>query len=362
MKKANLIRLLASLGIIAVDTSCENSDQYYETNTATPNNEAFTSTTADIDFKPFTPISEIRLNKQISHKIMAIAKLSHDVFLDSEVAKEFSQDPKRYLRSIGLGDVDLDIDCVEVKAVLALGDQEIKDALVRNDYNEYINLLESKNYLNYNTIKCDKELANYLSQQIDDNPQLKALMKQEADLSPGIQAVAIFPFYAVAVAVSQAAVAYNVAAAVNAGVAINVGAWVNVAAWVNVSTPSSASSSASSGVSTSGTMEISAGGGCSTSNCHMAAAAKSAEYGSFANRLTHESFTNNPVLKIWGYETNKSDLYVVNPLIERQVEEITNMVENLDIYKRTKHKLKTEELKNLLRKPVTQKMIDFGLI
>lgn len=80
--------------------------------------------------------------------VVALGFLAEDVFDHPAVAESFSRDPRRYLRAVGLGDVELDPDAIEVKIALALGDREIRSAIERDDPLAYLRALEYRGVLN----------------------------------------------------------------------------------------------------------------------------------------------------------------------------------------------------------------------
>ncbi len=357
MKRSKLIKLLASVGIIVLDTSCEKG--IYDANSEKENHPL----TKDLSlmktktFIPFTPIAHIKLDKGITRKIIALTRLSDDIFNNPKIAKSFSDNPSKYLKSIGIEDISLDLNSIEVKSVLALGDKDIQEAIRTNNINKYIELLETKNYLNFESIKVDKQMLTYIENQFNNDKNLSKIISPQLNSndakSAAVAAVAVV--YVVAAVVSQAGVVYNVGAAINAVAAINIAAWVNVSTQTSSSSNSSSSSNTSSSTSTSMN---------TCGKCHVSAYSlyDRTNHLKSDSECTYNYFTSNPVLKIWGYEKNQNDTYVIHPIIEKNVEEIVEMIENLDVYKNSKNKLKTEQLKRILRKPITQKMIDLGLI
>lgn len=76
--------------------------------------------------------------------VVALSLLAQDVFDNPEVARTFSREPSAYLRTIGLQDVRLDPEAIEVKVALALGDPDIRAAIGRDDPRAFVQALESR--------------------------------------------------------------------------------------------------------------------------------------------------------------------------------------------------------------------------
>jgi len=141
MTKSSLIKLLATAGIIIIDTSCDMDVNNPYKNQENDSQYCLKKYLDTNDFVPFTALEKIKLNNEITKKIICITKLSDDVFNNPDIAKAFNENPKQYLRSIGLGDVDLDMNSIEVKSALALGDIDVQEAIKSNNINKYIELI-----------------------------------------------------------------------------------------------------------------------------------------------------------------------------------------------------------------------------
>ena len=76
--------------------------------------------------------------------VAALSLLAQDVFANPEVARTFTRDPAGYLRAIGLQDVRLDPEAVEVKVALALGDPDVRAAIDRDDPRAFVQALEMR--------------------------------------------------------------------------------------------------------------------------------------------------------------------------------------------------------------------------
>ena len=301
MEKKQLIKWLALMGLVLVDTSCEKQENQNQANNGYPS-----STKSSNQQKVgFTPIAELDLPDEIDNQIIALGTLAANIFENPDVAQTFSNNPQEYLNSIGLGNTILDINSVEVKTLLALGDNDIRMALQNDDLQLFITLLQNKNYLSMNNNYISSDLENYLIKQYNLDPDLQKHIKE----FPMITKQQSFVFGPVAWVI--AVVAEAVAAAYNVVVSVNFGFWINVATEVN----------------TCGTVGV-------------------------ATQL------NNPVLKIWGLSKNEGDIPVIHELIEQNVEKVVKMVEQTDIYKAAQPTLTHDELKEWLRKPITQYFID----
>ena len=217
--------------------------------------------------------------------------LANDIFEDPATAQSFSQDPQGYLQSKGIRDCILDFNSVEVKATLALGDFEIKRAIESYDLDEFLRLLESKNYISFNT-NYYGSITKYISSQIKENKAILGDLPEINEKSPVWLAVLVF----------VAAVSFYV--------------WLVV--YMSVE-------------------------------------------GIYSDLNFRGSF-DNPVLKIWGLKNNINDVPVVDKLIEQNLDKVVDLVEKTDVYQQSDAKMKHEDLKNWLRKPVTQCFIDAGLI
>ena len=70
----------------------------------------------------------------------------------------------------------------------------------------------------------------------------------------------------------------------------------------------------------------------------------------------------NPILKIWGIETDQDDIFIINELIDQKVEKLIEAMKIVAQYQNREIKMSDDELKSYLRKPITQEMIDLGLL
>jgi hypothetical protein len=61
-------------------------------------------------------------------------------------------------------------------------------------------------------------------------------------------------------------------------------------------------------------------------------------------------------------ETNSKDTYILNEIIDQHVENAAKMIESTSVYKSSPEKIEPTKLRNLLRKPITEKFIDLDLL
>ena len=156
MNTKHLISSLAGLGLILANTSCEKT----ETNLTNEENQN-SIMKSPMHNLGYTPLYSIAIHQEIQDQMIALAKLTNDVFNDPSIAEAFSNDPNGYFVSIGLSSCKLDLNSAEIKAILALGDPEIRQAVADYDLTRYVRLLHEKNYLNWKSV-TDDVLRSYL--------------------------------------------------------------------------------------------------------------------------------------------------------------------------------------------------------
>jgi len=299
--KKSLIKCLSLAGLTLTGVSCEKQESNpLETSKDYPSplNSSITQKVG------FTPIMELNLPDSINNQIVTLSELTKDVFENPSVAKSFSADPQGYFESKGLEGFNIDLNSVEIKAILALGDQDVRRAIEANDLFGFIRILENKKYISFDNVYSNLSMKEYIASQIKDNKKLLE------DL-PVIDKA---PFWFIAVGV----VAYVVAATMF---------WVYMS--IEVYGPDGKPS-----------YKIGQGGNGSGSGFSF----------------------DNPVLKLWGLKTNSSDIPVVNELLDQNLDKMVDVIEMMDVYQQSNEKMERQDLKNWLRKPVTQYFIDNGLI
>lgn len=79
--------------------------------------------------------------------VLALSKLSDEVFRNPELAAHFARDPHAYLKSLGLGHVQVDLEAVEVRLAMAMGDSELRDFAMKAEYSKFIDRLDTMGLL-----------------------------------------------------------------------------------------------------------------------------------------------------------------------------------------------------------------------
>lgn len=106
--------------------------------------------------RPRTPLQHDLLRLSLSRTdvppeawrdVAALSVLAQDVFDHPEVASAFHDDPQGYLKAVGLDDVTLDPEAVEVKVALALGDPDVRSAIARDDPRAFVQALQGRGLL-----------------------------------------------------------------------------------------------------------------------------------------------------------------------------------------------------------------------
>jgi hypothetical protein len=96
--------------------------------------------------------------------LVALSLLAQDVFDHPEVAQAFARNPQGYLRTIGLDEVALDPKATEVKVALALGDPEVRAAILNDDPRAFLQVIENRGLLRNPE---PSQIASRLSEQIE---------------------------------------------------------------------------------------------------------------------------------------------------------------------------------------------------
>ena len=178
--------------------------------------------------RPRTPLEHDLLRLSMSRTdvppeawrdVAALSLLAQDVFDNPDVASAFHRDPQNYLKAVGLEDVRLDPEAVEVKVALALGDPDVRSAIDRDDPRAFVQALEGRGLIR-------SPEPSVLAQRI--GSQLEGL-KGRLDTNP-------VPESCTAVAICIAAVWVWVAVIQDAVVAVAVAAVVSLYAYALIST------------------------------------------------------------------------------------------------------------------------------
>lgn len=142
--------------------------------------------------------------------ILALSKLTEDVFRDPGVASAFAQDPRGYLDAIGMAHVQIDKDAIELRLATAMGDAELRSMAAEGRFAEFIDRLAQLGLL-------DESTRSPLAQKIGAE-LAQGLGVNSAQVSP--QMVYAVPVLLVAVAVTWVAAAYSVVAGMMVGVGV----------------------------------------------------------------------------------------------------------------------------------------------
>ncbi len=178
--------------------------------------------------RPRTPLQHDLLRLSLSRTdvppeawrdVVALSLLAQDVFDNPEVASAFHRDPQKYLKAVGLDDVRLDPEAVEVKVALALGDPDVRSAIDRDDPRAFVQALEGRGLIRSPE---PSQLAQRIGAQIDG-------LKSRLNLDP-------VPESCTAVAICLVAVWVWVAVVQDAVVAVAVAAVVSLYAYALIST------------------------------------------------------------------------------------------------------------------------------
>jgi stage V sporulation protein SpoVS len=145
------------------------------------------------------PIS-INLTPKGAKYIAFLQKLSEDIIRDTAIAREFSKNPESFLQKYGYNE-SISLEEGMLKLILALGDEDINNAIKNNDIKQFYNLCKGKDLLNASTFTSlvnNDEIRDKINELGLDNsaiPELQALFL----------AVPVLIFIAVAVFVAVAA-------------------------------------------------------------------------------------------------------------------------------------------------------------
>lgn len=170
----------------------------------------------------------IMLSDHEKNYISHLSRIASKMIKEPAFAREFCKSPDQYLLTRsgnegGTSELDRDL----LKVTTALGDEQICQAILNNDINEYLLLMYQKGYLNdkaclYGGILTDEQKQIILSS--------LGMDQENSFIVPVVAVVAIF--YAAVIAVSYVGVGYTVAVGVNAAIGLTVAAYV--AAWTSV--------------------------------------------------------------------------------------------------------------------------------
>ena len=257
--------------------------------------------------RPRTPLEDNLLRLSLSRTdvppeawqdVAALSLLAQNIFDDPDIARTFTRDPAAYLKAIGLEDVRLDPEAVEVKVALALGDPEIRAAIQRDDPRAFVQALEARGLI-------QSPEPSQLAQRI--GAQLESLQSQlGGSFTPEACSV---------IAICIAAVWIWVAVVQDAVVAVAVAAAVSVYAYVLVST------------------SVAGGGGG----------------GGGGKKRTSTLLDDRPSFRLAGALGGPDFGHrVADTFVEENVERIASAVETLEIYRKA-GALQPDRLRDLVR-------------
>lgn len=173
------------------------------------------------DFSEGESVINIDFNKEEIEYLKFLKKLSVDITKHPDIAKKFSESPSLFIKKYGY-DKEVDLDEGMLKLILALGDEEINNAIKDNAIKKVLVLLRKKDLLSNTYINIDiseeqkRKMLTYLG--------VSQSNMNEMELTCTVAVVCIAYIW-VGVASQVVAVA-NVAAAINAAVSLGVYAWV----------------------------------------------------------------------------------------------------------------------------------------
>lgn len=88
----------------------------------------------------------------LQEQILAFCELARNIVNDQSIARQFAARPSEYLLERGLRNVTLDPTSREVKSILALGDDEVREAARKGDIKRYVLLMEEKGLFDTSTL------------------------------------------------------------------------------------------------------------------------------------------------------------------------------------------------------------------
>ncbi len=167
-----------------------------------------------------TPAINVSLTTEQSDYFNYISELAQKIISDREFAKEFNNNPTKFFKCKSIEPELQTVDDALMRITKALADDDIAEAIAKNDIKQYLRLMHQKGFLN-NTAT---DYANLLT--TDEKIQLlKSIGVTDIDeqqLQTMAIAIVVFVFYIAVIAVSYAGAAYTAIATVNLGVGLSV--------------------------------------------------------------------------------------------------------------------------------------------
>lgn len=156
LKKAAILTLVPSILL----PSC--SDYFFDGEIAQINEQRSTNT-------PDGAVAvKLKLNKEEERYLEFIGKLAKDIVDNPVVARQFAQSPEEFAKIYGVEDLHINFDDGLWKLILALGDDDIHEAIKNEDTALFLSLCDEKGLI---TGLQDSDLSRFHSI-IDKNPDL----------------------------------------------------------------------------------------------------------------------------------------------------------------------------------------------
>ncbi|MDR2685052.1 MAG: hypothetical protein LBB53_06695 [Prevotellaceae bacterium] len=131
---------------------------------------------------------DIKLSSENARYVNFLQKLASDIIKKPQIAQEFANNPNAYLQKNGF-DMNISLDEGMLNLVLALGDNDINQAISQNDLQKFYSLCKEKNLL---SLQSDflKDYSEAEVAQIAQKLGIKPTVLQE-QLFWGIAAIAV---------------------------------------------------------------------------------------------------------------------------------------------------------------------------
>lgn len=305
LSKKNL-GIVATIGTTLLPMSCSKENDFFN---STPNDNIYsyqkklTNENGHIAIPLFLDEIDLEYFKFLDN-------LCQNIIDDPNVARAFSESPNIYMEKFGYHH-PIDIDEGFLNLVLALGDEDVLNIMKNCDLSKFIRVLDDKGYLkkmsnSHFNIQLSKSDTLKLKQ-LDDYLKKNNISKSTYIENEEQTLVAVFIVYAIAIAVSQAAVAYNAVATINVETVTNVHHRVNVLTKTNVKTKGA------------GYVEI----------YHPNAIFNNTI--SINNDTLAQYVDLNPVINVWGLKGGDlADTYIIaNSVIQQEVDYLLHLFEEI---------------------------------
>lgn len=104
------------------------------------------------------PIS-LKINPEGAEYIRFLQQLSEDIIDSPDIARSFYENPKLFLEKYGYNET-IDLNDSFLKLILALGNEDILNAVQENDIKKFLSICKDQNLLNFDNDYCLKILDN----------------------------------------------------------------------------------------------------------------------------------------------------------------------------------------------------------